>query len=78
MYKLKLTSWSTKFVKDISCECGAEISVHHIIFECQNLKLYEEMKDTINDLSLEEIKQNMFLLKRIAEQISNSSIYNLF
>ena len=36
------------------------------------------MTDTINDLSLDEIKQNMFLLKRIAKQISNSSIYNIF
>ena len=37
IYKLRLNSWNTKFSKDVTCVCGDNISVNHILFECRTL-----------------------------------------
>ena len=43
IYKLKLNTWRTKFVKNITCMCSEKITINHIIFDCpQLLTLYEK------------------------------------
>ena len=40
IYRLKLDSLRTKFVKNIQCICGAPVTVNHILLECQIVRTF--------------------------------------
>ena len=37
-FRLMLNSWRIKYCKDIKCICKKEITLHHLIIECQKMK----------------------------------------
>ena len=39
LLRLRLNTWNTKYVKDVKCICNEEITIQHILFECQSLQL---------------------------------------
>ena len=38
LLRLRLNTWNTKYVKDVKCICNEEITIQHILFECQFLQ----------------------------------------
>ena len=40
VYRLILDSLKTKYCKDVKCLCNENLSVHHILFDCDQIRLY--------------------------------------
>ena len=38
LLRLRLNSWNTKYVKDVKCVCGEEITIKHLLLECHFLQ----------------------------------------
>ena len=38
VHKLRLNAWKTKFSKDVVCICKEQLSIQHILFDCQFFK----------------------------------------
>ena len=78
VYKMRLNSWKTKFLKDVECACGLPMSVQHIMFECQIIKhLFDDSKIDISSFSsLKELLYSPDMVD-IAKVISTSEIVHL-
>ena len=74
VFKLKLNTWRTKFVKDLLCDCGSQMSIEHFILHCPSL----EIKDIIkSEDTMDTILSNNNLLIKISERIAQSKIHHL-
>ena len=55
LFKLRTNSWSTKFVHDITCICNEQITVNHILFEC-NILLNHYINNNIRPTDFKDSK----------------------
>ena len=40
IYRLKLDSLKTKYVKNIKCVCGAPITINHLLLDCHTIRAF--------------------------------------
>ena len=71
MFRLKLNSFKTKFVKTVKCICGADITNYHLIFDCYVLK---PLLPNFQEKSLQDVFSNHKLLLQIAQTLLNSPV----
>ena len=74
VYRLKLNSFKTKFVKNVKCVCGKDITSKHIILECNILR---HILPCFSEKSMTEILENTTLLYSLAIILQNSPIGSL-
>ena len=59
MGRIELNTWRTKFIKEIKCSCGEDISIPPIVFECKYLTDRYKEKD-INIESFNNINELLY------------------
>ena len=80
VFRLRTNSLKTKFSKNIHCICGKQITIHHILFYCENMKTFLPDHFTSNNFSkddLQDILSDINLVADIAETLLHSPIANL-
>ena len=78
LLKLRLNSWRTKYVKDITCTCGENITIQHILFECKDLTdKYEDKSINIKSFkNIDDLLDDRQILE-VLDILLNSEIANL-
>ena len=76
VYKLRLNSWKTKYVKDVKCICNSKITVKHVLQDCPVLKLLFQDKDIVHDhFSINDILYGSNVLG-VASVLFQSPLYD--
>ena len=74
IYRFKLNAFKTKYIKNITCIFGENITNVHIVFHCKQLKSF---LPELSDYSLDQILSNLQLLCKIAISLFYSPISSL-
>ena len=70
-FRLMLNAWRTKYCYEVKCLCKKDISINHIMIECQQFKHYLPSKHK----SFSDIKDLQFSdWLEIAKHLNKSSI----
>lgn len=80
VFRLRTNSLKTKFSKNVKCICGQQISLEHILFDCQIIKKCLPHSLTYNNPSKEDMQDALNdsgVLTEVAQALLHSAISDL-
>ena len=78
IYKLRLTTWNTKYSQNVTCICKNVLSVKHILLECPVTRVTSEKMDDLNAChNVRDILYNTDIINSVVKLIVHSPVNKL-